>query len=500
VTTDRTELVDAADQPAALTAAAGAASDERRRRFTIGLVAWDGLIPAALLSLIAYSSASFGDQLNGGPAHSTDLLALLLAVAAPIGLAIAGGYDHRRRRGTSRLVFALRLLLVGVSLSWLAIIVSTAVHWPVDFTQMLAIAVLMPVGWLVGRAACDRHPAIPPDRVVLVGSGFVADRVARLAARHPERRMVVIGAVAEADAPGSPNGIPRLGSLDDLPDVLERHDIDRVVVGFTRESDDTMLGRLRVCVSRGVEVDIVPRFFDLVGPHPRSQQLGGMTLLEVPGLGLNRSQRVVKRTTDVVGAAAILMILSPLVLIVAACVAIADGTPVLFRQTRVGQHGRSFEILKFRTMRRDADDRGIARLAAAMDAGDADLGDAGVASVVRTLKADSESRVTRLGAFLRRTSLDELPQFWNVLRGDMSLVGPRPLRPFEAANLAEWQLARQDLRPGLTGLWQVLGRSEVEWDERMQLDYDYVSHWSLVADLRILARTPPAVLRKEGAV
>jgi exopolysaccharide biosynthesis polyprenyl glycosylphosphotransferase len=365
---------------------------------------------------------------------------------------------------------------------------------------MLVLAVVMPAGWLLGRVACDRHPAIPRDRVLMVGSGFAVDRVARLTARHPERRMVIVGGVAESDAPASANGIPRLGSLDDLPDVLERHDIDRVVVGFTREPDDAMLARLRACVARGVEVDIVPRFFDLVGPQPRTQQLGGMTLLEVPGLGLNLSQRAVKRTTDLIGAGTILLLLAPLALVVAACVGIADGRPVLFRQTRVGQQGRRFAILKFRTMRKDADDQGIARLAAALDAGDADLGDAGVASVVTTLKADSASRVTRLGAFLRRTSLDELPQLWNVLRGDMSLVGPRPLRPFEAANLAEWQLARQRLRPGLTGLWQVLGRSEIGWEERMQLDYDYVSHWSLLTDMRILARTPPAVLRKDGAV
>jgi exopolysaccharide biosynthesis polyprenyl glycosylphosphotransferase len=500
VTTDRTELVDPVDQSAGLTAVLGGRRDARRRRLDVGLVVWDALLPVAILSLVVQLSGTLGIEINGGPAHSTGLLAVLLAVATPFALVLAGGYDHRRRRATSRLVFAMRLLLVGVSLSWLAIIVSAAADWPVDFTQMLAIAALTPVGWLVGRVACDRHPAIPPDRVLLVGSGFVADRVARLAGRHPERRMVVVGGIAELDAPASGDGVPRLGTLDDLPEVLERNEIDRVVVGFTREPDNSMLERLRFCVAQGVEVDIVPRFFDLVGPHPRSQQLGGMTLLEVPGLGLNRPQRVAKRTTDMVGAGAILLLLCPVLLVVAACVAVTDARPVLFRQTRVGQHGRRFSILKFRTMRKDADAQGVARFAAALDAGDADLGDAGVASVVRTLKAESESRVTRVGAFLRRTSLDELPQFWNVLRGDMSLVGPRPLRPFEAAQLAEWQLARQDLRPGLTGLWQVLGRSEVEWDERMQLDYDYVSHWSLLADLRILARTPPAVLRRDGAV
>jgi exopolysaccharide biosynthesis polyprenyl glycosylphosphotransferase len=500
VTTDRTELVDSADQSAALAPVLGARRDLRRRRLKVGLILWDALVPAALLSFVALFSGSFGGQINGGPAHSTDLLALLLAVTAPIGLGLAGGYNHRGRRSSSRLLFALRLLLVGVCLSWVAIIVSAAADWPVNFSQMLAVAVLMPVGWLLGRAACDRHPAIAADRTLLVGSGFVADRVARLTARHPERRMVVVGGVSEADAPESGDGVPRLGSLDDLPDVLDRHRIDRVVVGFTHEPDAVMLDRLRACVAQGVEVDIVPRFFDLVGPTPRTQQLGGMALLEVPGLGLNLSQRAVKRATDIVGAGIALLLFAPIMGLVAAGVALSTGRPILFRQTRVGQYGEAFSILKFRTMRNDADDDGVARLAADADLGDADLGDAGVASVVRALKAASSSRVTRFGAVLRRTSLDELPQLWNVLRGDMSLVGPRPLRPFEAAGLADWQLARQELRPGLTGLWQVLGRSTIEWDERMQLDYTYVSHWSLVSDVRILARTLPAVLSKDGAL
>jgi lipopolysaccharide/colanic/teichoic acid biosynthesis glycosyltransferase len=261
-----------------------------------------------------------------------------------------------------------------------------------------------------------------------------------------------------------------------------------------------MLDRLRGCVARGVEVDIVPRFFDLVGPDPRTQHLGGMALVEVRGRGLTTLQAAVKRSVDLLGAGTALILLSPVILVVAAGVLMTTGHPILFRQTRVGRHGRPFSILKFRTMRNDADADGVARLAAAADLGEADLGDAGVAMVVRTLKAESSSRVTPFGSILRRTSLDELPQLWNIVRGDMSLVGPRPLRPFEAAALDEWQLARQDLRPGLTGLWQVLGRSTVEWEERMQLDYTYVAHWSLTSDLRIIARTLPAVLSKDGAL
>jgi lipopolysaccharide/colanic/teichoic acid biosynthesis glycosyltransferase len=248
-------------------------------------------------------------------------------------------------------------------------------------------------------------------------------------------------------------------------------------------------------------VDIVPRFYDLVGPSPRAHSLGGIALVEVPGRGLTFSQRAAKRTMDAVGAAAILLALSPIIIVTALAILILDGRPVLFRQTRVGRHGHEFLIFKFRTMRTDADAHGVARLAALADEGQRNLNDElHIPDVVHELKNEGDARITRLGGFLRRTSVDELPQLINVLRGDMSLVGPRPLRPFEVAFLAPWQRARQELRPGLTGLWQVMGRSDVDWDERMQLDYTYVSHWSLAADLRILARTLPAVVRKDGAV
>jgi lipopolysaccharide/colanic/teichoic acid biosynthesis glycosyltransferase len=204
---------------------------------------------------------------------------------------------------------------------------------------------------------------------------------------------------------------------------------------------------------------------------------------------------------DVLGATLLLALVSPLVAASALAIVLTDGRPVLFRQTRTGRDGRPFSILKFRTMRRDADSAGIGDLAARADQGLATVDGAGeIASLVQELKVARDDRVTPLGAFLRRSSLDELPQLLNVLKGDMSLVGPRPLRPFEARTLEPWQRARQELRPGLTGLWQVMGRSGIEWEERMELDYSYVSHWSFAFDLQILARTLPAVIRRDGAV
>lgn len=495
----RHELAAATHQDAATASARTAVS---RRRLMSWLVVWDALVPAALLVLAGLFEGIVGPPLNGGAAVITDPLVILLAVISPIGLAIAGAYNHRRRRGNSRLLFALKLGVVGMAVSWTALIASAVMGWPIDFAQMITLSLLLPAGWLLGRAACDRHPATGAERVLLVGSGTVAQRVLDLTVRHRERRLQVIGRI-ESDpvATSTEGGPPLLGDLDDLPRVLRDHGIQRVIVAFAPGRDSELLDLLRHCIGEGVQVDIVPRFYELIGPSPRANSVGGLALMEVPGRGLTPPQLAVKRGLDIAGALGMLLILSPLLVAAAAAIAISDGRPVFFRQTRVGQRGRTFEIFKFRTMTVGSDADGVARLAAMADRGEHRLNDDGpIATVVRDLKAQSEARVTRLGGFLRKTSIDELPQLLNVVRGDMSLVGPRPLRPFEVTELNEWQRARQDLRPGLTGLWQVLGRSDVSWDERMQLDYTYVSHWSFLADLQILARTVPAVLKKDGAV
>lgn len=206
-----------------------------------------------------------------------------------------------------------------------------------------------------------------------------------------------------------------------------------------------------------------------------------------PRLGVAERLR---RCADRLIAALLLVIFSPLMLACAALIR-RDGGPATFAHYRVGSRGRVFRCFKFRTMCVDAE----RKLREVLDS-DPALRE----EWERTFKLANDPRVTPIGRWLRRSSLDELPQLLNVIGGDMSLVGPRPLRPFEVGSLEPWQLARQDLRPGLTGLWQVLGRSTIGWEERMQLDYDYVSHWSFASDLRILLRTLPAVLRRDGAI
>jgi lipopolysaccharide/colanic/teichoic acid biosynthesis glycosyltransferase len=216
-----------------------------------------------------------------------------------------------------------------------------------------------------------------------------------------------------------------------------------------------------------------------------------MSVLDAGGLARGARERGVKRAFDFIVASLILLLVAPLLVVIGLVVKLDSPGPVLFRQRRVGKNCKFFDVLKFRTLTHGAEEHGH-ELIEGMP----------IASAVQELKSRSvEKHVTRTGGLLRSTSLDELPQLWNVIRGEMSLVGPRPLREYEVDSLDEWQVAtRQTVLPGITGLWQVSGRSSVSWDERVHLDCAYARHWSLTSDLRILARTVAVVLRRSDTV
>lgn len=214
-------------------------------------------------------------------------------------------------------------------------------------------------------------------------------------------------------------------------------------------------------------------------------EVEGMSLLSVRGVVHTRSARRAKRAMDVAGATVALVLLAPLILMIALAVKLTSKGPLLFAQARVGRDHEQFQMLKFRTMVDGAD---------ALKQGLADLNEA----QYPMFKIAADPRVTRVGQFLRRTSLDELPQLWNVLRGQMSLVGPRPLVPSEDAQVIGWHRARLHLSPGLTGPWQVMGRTEIPFQEMIKLDYRYLANWSLWNDVKLLLRTVPVVLRARG--
>ena len=229
----------------------------------------------------------------------------------------------------------------------------------------------------------------------------------------------------------------------------------------------------------------MPKLFDGLGPSVEIDDVEGVLLLGITPPVLSRSSRVLKRGMDVVGASGLLLLTAPVLAAIAVAIKLTSPGPVLFRQQRIGKSGHRFELIKFRTMHVGAEEMQEQLRAQSRDPD--------------WLLIDDDPRVTRVGRFLRLNSLDELPQLWNILKGQMSLVGPRPLIESEDSRLEGWRRSRVDLTPGLTGLWQVLGRTRIPFEEMIKLDYLYLTNWSLWTDIRLILRTLPAVVFRRGA-
>ena len=328
---------------------------------------------------------------------------------------------------------------------------------------------------------------------MIVGAGEVGQLVARKLLQHPEYGINLVGFVDDDPRESHPDvaHIAHLGSHERLPGLIHLFDIERVVVAFSNEPHEQTLDLIRSLKDLDVQVDIVPRLFEVVGPAVGIHSVEGLPLVGLPRLSLSRSSALLKRALDLAVAGAAVVVVAPLLALVALAVKLTSPGPVLFRQIRMGQGEQTFEILKFRTMSMDAESRkaDVAHLNQHLRPG----GDP------RMFKVADDPRVTPLGRFLRRYSVDELPQLWNVLRGEMSIVGPRPLILDEDQYVDEWGRQRLDLKPGITGPWQVLGRNGIPFEEMVKLDYLYVTNWSVWWDLKILCQTIPVVLGRRGA-
>jgi exopolysaccharide biosynthesis polyprenyl glycosylphosphotransferase len=346
--------------------------------------------------------------------------------------------------------------------------------------------VLTPAVRLTARTLVRRRVA--PERVLIVGSGHVASLVARKIAAHPEYGAVIAGYVdVPADGEGGRGeGITRLGGVGDFEAVCCEHDVERVVIAFSSLAHEHLLDMIRVSKRLGLKISVVPRLFEVIGHSVEIDQIEGMTLLGLRGLSRTKSTLMLKRVVDVVGASLCLVVAAPVMAAAAIAVKLTSPGPVFFVQRRVGRGNMPFPMFKFRTMMVGADD---------MKADLAHLNEMDG----RMFKIADDPRITRAGRVLRPTSIDELPQLFNVLRGEMSLVGPRPLIPDENDQIIGWHRARLDLTPGLTGPWQVMGRNAIPFDEMVKLDYLYVAEWSLWNDFKLLVRTLPVVLGRRGS-
>lgn len=338
------------------------------------------------------------------------------------------------------------------------------------------------------RAVATR--IIGHERALLIGSGGMAQTLVDKLAAHPEYGLTVIGSLMPNGAVGLPDqvgrvAIPVLGTLEALEHVAAHEDVGRVVFA-SQEVDELELERiLRRCRALSLKVSVLPGLSDVLGPAVEIDDVEGVTLLGVNPPWLPRSSRALKRGMDIAVATVLLLLFSPVFVFMALAVKLGSSGPVFFAQERVGRRGRRFRLFKFRTMVVDAEQRRAELLTQSSDPD--------------WLKLDRDPRITRVGHWIRRLSLDELPQLWNVLIGQMSMVGPRPLIPAEDERVADWARGRLDLTPGITGYWQVLGRTRIPFEEMVKLDYLYVMTWSLWEDIRLMLRTLPVVLAGRGA-
>ena len=316
--------------------------------------------------------------------------------------------------------------------------------------------------------------------VLVVGTSPAAADFARRIRAHPQLGLSVIGHLGRPPAKTSLEA-PLLGDIEDIARVLHERVVDEVAVCLPIVDWSMVEAVTRLCAEEGKVVRI-PSSDDPPRIAGASiEAFDGLTVQSVV-YGPDRILSLMgKRVIDLVGASLVLFLLSPLLAAVAVAVRITEGPPILFRQRRVGLHGREFDIVKFRTMGPDAE----ARLEELLERNEI----SGPA-----FKVSGDPRITRVGAWLRRTSIDELPQLWNVLRGDMSLVGPRPPLPGEVTRYDVWHRRRLAMKPGITGLWQVSARRAGEFDRWVSIDLDYIDRWSLWLDLQIMARTIPAMI------
>ncbi|HEY6796511.1 MAG TPA: sugar transferase [Kineosporiaceae bacterium] len=342
-------------------------------------------------------------------------------------------------------------------------------------------------GWLFAR----RLRGDGLQRVLLVGPADAVQHLAEQFQREPWHGLLAVGACVSGFRRGGQgpaiDGVPVVGEPDSIVRAVDRLTADVVAVASHPDLSGDALRRLAWALEeRGVDLLVSPGIIEVAGPRLSIRPVAGLSLLHLERPATSGGRMLVKRILDRLLAAVLLTVAAPVLLVIAIAIKVSSPGPVLFRQARVGEKGRTFQMLKFRSMVNGAE-----AMRAALEARNEGNG--------VLFKMRDDPRVTPVGAVLRRYSLDELPQLWNVLRGDMSLVGPRPPLPQEVEGYSDDATRRLRVRPGLTGLWQVSGRSDLSWEESLRLDLRYVDNWSLALDASILWRTWRAVASRSGA-
>ena len=457
------------------------------------LMALDAVILVATGYLAYMISLDFSN--NGLVMAWNDVVAAILFLMF-INNYLLGRFGFYSAKRFSSTFSMLRSLFASLSLDFLALLaafmlvgisnVSRAyilAHFVMAFVSLTITRMVLYL-YLDNRA----RTAFNSRQIMLVGSEERVQAMFRALESQPSWGHQVAGCltVNGNDNPGMA-ALPVLGALEDFGEVLRKHQIDEVIFAFPKGSPVSLEGYLRMCKVMGVGIKIMPSLFDPSLPVLKAETIQGIPVLTEYGEISNAAGLLYKRILDMTAGLMGFLMFVVLYPVIGVIIKLDSRGPVLFKTTRVGQHGRKFSLYKFRSMGSDAEAKKAELLV------DKDV-------PWPIYKCETDPRVTRVGRLLRKTSLDEMPQFINVMKGEMSLVGTRPPTPEEVTNYEDWHLRRIAIRPGLTGLWQISGRKEIkDFAEVVRLDLKYIDEWSFFKDLLILWKTFWVVLARKGA-
>ena len=407
-------------------------------------------------------------------------------------LKLHGLYDNDHRRIRHSTLDELSGLISAAALGTLALdgLLALSPVGPLAAPSAIAVGLGALVGAFASRAVLRFfwHRLAGVATGIVIGPAGAVAVVARRVATHPETRLHLVGYLEPRgeQAPPGAGELPRLGTVADISRVAREREVERVIVTEQEMSEPAAERLIEQCKAAGLALTFLPQHFGLLGPGIELNRLAELPVLDFRFSDPPRSTIALKRAVDLAIGGAVLVAISPLLALIALAILLDSGRPVLFRQRRAGKDGAPFTVLKFRTMVPGAEEQ----LGELVDLEKLDE---------PAFKIADDPRVTRAGRFLRRYSLDELPQFVNVVRGDMSLVGPRPEEEAIVALYDERQRLRLGVKPGMTGPMQVYGRGDLTFEERLAMERDYLDNISVAGDLAILLRTPAAIMRGEGS-
>ena len=465
--------------------------DHHRFFFTL-LISFDMILSLLVFVLLLMATSVSGLERPleeiGPSVFSLSLVALLVW---PVVFQHMEFYSSTRTTNVSSILSRLAIAAVVASTVLAAVAFATSVPVKPSFPFVCGVAQFAVLAgsrifiFLPLRAA--RRYGRNFRNVIIVGTGPRAAYVQQMISLQPEWGLRVIGFVDDCDSALDPSLFnAKLFKIEAMPDLLREQVVDRVIIAYPRSMLSLLSPVVSVCSSAGIPFTMLADLFGDFLPPPKVTQFGALAALDFAPVHHSPVLLAIKRSLDVVGASLALVAAAPILALAALAIRCDDGQSIFFRQIRCGLNGRKFTMLKLRTMCVDAEAR------------KADLADLNECEGP-IFKLRKDPRITWVGGMLRKMSIDELPQLWNVLRGDMSLVGPRPPVPQEVVEYQTFERRRLSMRPGITCIWQVSGRSKIGFDQWVRLDVKYIDSWSLGLDLWILLKTIPAVLKGDGA-